>query len=83
VANGGVADLLIDVLVERGVVTRDRIVQFDKDNRPIHFGNIVYRSESLPYLRDEHNSHYIHDRTDMQLVHRVLATETLLPNEAV
>ncbi|CAF1578480.1 unnamed protein product [Rotaria sordida] len=77
VAKGGVADPLIDVLVERGIVTRDRIVQFDKDIRPNHFANIVYRSDSWPYLRDKDNSHYIHDRTDMQLVHRVMATDKL------
>ncbi|CAF0838033.1 unnamed protein product [Rotaria sordida] len=77
VAKGGVADPLIDVLVERGIVTRDRIVQFDKDIRPNYFANIVYRSDSWPYLRDKDNSHYIHDRTDMQLVHRVMATDKL------
>jgi hypothetical protein len=77
VAKGGVADLLIDVLVERGIVTRDRIVQFDKDIRPFHFANIIYRSESWPH----NNPHYVHDRTSMQLVHRVMASNELLPNE--
>jgi hypothetical protein len=81
VAKGGVADSMIDVLVERGVVTRDRIVQFDKDTSPNHFANIVYRSESWPYLRDKDNSHYIHDRTDMQLVYRVMAADELLPSD--
>ncbi|CAF2998070.1 unnamed protein product [Rotaria sp. Silwood2] len=77
VAKGGVADSLIDVLIERGIVTRDRIIQFDKDIRPNHFANIVYRSESWPYVGDKGNSHYIHDRTDMQLVHRAMATDDL------
>ncbi|CAF3509347.1 unnamed protein product [Rotaria socialis] len=77
VAKGGVADMLIDVLVERDIVTRDRIVHFDKDIRPIHFGNIVYRSESWPYLNSKDGGHYLHDRTDMQLVHRVMATDEL------
>jgi hypothetical protein len=81
VAKGGVADLLIDVLVERGIVTRARIIPFDKDLRPNHFANIVYRSEAWPYLKDKTNSHFIHDRTDMQLVHRVIAADQLSPNE--
>jgi len=72
---------LIDVLVERGVVTRDRIVQFDKNTRPNHFANIVYRSESWPYLKGKEYAHYVHDRTDMQLVHRVMAPSELLAND--
>ncbi len=81
VAKGGIADPLIDVLIERGVVTRDRIVQFDKKIRPYHFANIVYRSESWPFLKDKNNSHHIHDRTDMQLVHRVMSPIQLISNE--
>jgi hypothetical protein len=81
VAKGGIADPLIDVLVERGVVTRDRIVQFDKNTRPNHFANIVYRSESWPYLKGKEYAHYVHDRTDMQLVHRVMAPSELLAND--
>lgn len=73
-AKGGIVDPLIDVLVERGIVTRDRIIQFDKNIRPNYFANIVYRSESWPCLKDKENSHYLHDRTDMQLVHRVMAS---------
>lgn len=81
VAKGGVADGLIDVLVERSIVTRDRIVPFDEDTRPNHFANIVYRSESWPHLRNKGNSHYIHDRTDMQLVHRVMAANKRLSTD--
>jgi hypothetical protein len=79
VAKGGIADPLIDVLVERGVVKRNRIIQFDKNTRPNHFANIVYRSESWPYLKDKENRQYIHDRTDMQLVHRVMTGNNLRP----
>ncbi|CAF0781549.1 unnamed protein product [Adineta steineri] len=75
VAKGGIADSLIDVLVERGIVTRDRIIPYDNNNRPYYFANIVYRSESWPYLTDKNNSHHLYDRTDMQLVHRALATD--------
>jgi hypothetical protein len=78
VAKGGIADPLIDVLVEQGIVTRDRILQFDKTTRPNHFANIVYRSESWPYLKDKDNSHYVYDRTDMELVHRVITNNQLL-----
>ena len=77
VAKGGVADLLIDILIDRGVVTRDRIVQFDKDILPNYFANIVYRSETWPHS----TPHYIHDRTSIQLVHRVIVGNKLLPNE--
>ncbi|UJR08088.1 hypothetical protein I4U23_012365 [Adineta vaga] len=72
VAKGGVADLLMDVLIERDVVTRDRIVLFDKKNRDDYYANIVYRSESWPYLWNQSYAHRLHDRTDMQLAHRVL-----------
>ncbi|CAF1394796.1 unnamed protein product [Adineta ricciae] len=75
VAKGGVADGLIDILVDRGVVTRDRIVPYEKQNSSYHYAHIVYRSEAWPYLNDASNSHYVHDRTDMQLVHRVLAAD--------
>ncbi|CAF3436141.1 unnamed protein product [Rotaria sp. Silwood1] len=81
ISKGGVADPLIDVLVERGIVTRDRIVPFDKDTRPNHFANIIYRSEPWPYVGDKDNAHYIHDRTDMQLVHRAMATDDLTVTE--
>ncbi|CAF3433148.1 unnamed protein product, partial [Rotaria sp. Silwood2] len=81
VASGGVADSLTDVLIERGVVTRNRIVQFDKRKHPYHFANIVYRSESWPYLRGKENAVCIHDRTDMQLVHQVLAGDVLPPTD--
>jgi len=77
VAKGGIADAFIDILVERGIVTRDRIVQFDRDTRPNHFANIVYRSESWPFLRGNGSSYYVHDKTDMQLVHRVMTGDTL------
>jgi hypothetical protein len=80
VAKGGVADAFIDVLIERGIVTRDRIVQYDKDIRPKHFANVVYRSESWPYLRGKDSSYYVHDRMDMQLVHRVMTGDVLLPS---
>ncbi len=72
VAKGGIADGFMDVLVERGIVTRDRIVQFDKDAHVNHFANIVYRSESWPFLRSEDSSYYIYDQTNMELVHRVM-----------
>ncbi|UJR32820.1 hypothetical protein I4U23_020282 [Adineta vaga] len=75
VAKGGVADGLIDVLIERGIVTRDRIIPFDKQTSSYHYAHIVYRSEPWPYIHDTSNSHYIHDRTDMQLVHRALAID--------
>ncbi|CAF4424089.1 unnamed protein product, partial [Adineta steineri] len=45
------------------------------NNRPYYFASIVYRSESWPYLTDKNNSHHLYDRTDMQLVHRALATD--------
>lgn len=77
VAKGGVADRLVDVLVERGIVTRDRIIQYDKHSHHYHFANIVYRSDPWPYVNDKENSHYLHDRTDMQLVHRVMANDGL------
>jgi hypothetical protein len=79
VAKGGIADAFIDILVERGIVTRDRIVQYDQHFRPKHFANIVYRSESWPHLRGKDSSYYVHDRTDMQLVHRVMAGDELSP----
>jgi hypothetical protein len=72
VAKGGIADGFMDVLVERGIVTRDRLVQFDKDAHVNHFANIVYRSESWPFLRSEDSSYYIYDQTNMELVHRVM-----------
>ncbi|CAF1022004.1 unnamed protein product [Adineta ricciae] len=72
VAKGGIADLLVDVLVERGVVTRDRIIPFEKGRYADHFANIVYHSESWPYQWNQTHSNSLHDRTDMQLVHRVL-----------
>ncbi len=72
VAKGGIADGFMDILVERGIVTRDRIVQFDKNAHVYHFANIVYRSESWPFLKGEDSSHYIYDRTNVQLVHRVM-----------
>ncbi|CAF3320374.1 unnamed protein product [Rotaria socialis] len=79
VAKGGVADSLLDVLIERGVVTRDRIVPFDQNARPNHFANMVYRSDSWPYLRGKEGAVCIHDRTDMQLVHRVLVGDEQPP----
>lgn len=81
VAKGGVADMLIDVLIDRGIVTRDRIVQFDKNMNEYYFANIVYRSDPWPYLKERNNVHYHHDRTDMQLVHRVIATDELSTKE--
>jgi hypothetical protein len=78
VAKGGVADPIIDVLIERGVVTRDRIIQFDKNIRPNHSANIVYRSDPWPYLKDKDDAHYSQDRTGMQLVHRVMAGDKQL-----
>jgi hypothetical protein len=72
VAKGGIADAFMDILVERGIVTRDRIVQFDNNAHVYHFANIVYRSESWPFRNGEDSSHYIYDRTNVQLVHRVM-----------
>jgi hypothetical protein len=81
VAKGGIADAFIDVLIERGIVTRNRIVQYEKNTGPKHFANIVYRSESWPFLTGKDSSYYVYDRTDMQLVHRVLAGDKLSPND--
>lgn len=81
VAKDGIADSLVDVLIERGVITRDRIVPFQKKTRPNHFANIVYRSETWPYVKGKENGVCMHDRTDMQLVHRVLAGAVREPTE--
>jgi hypothetical protein len=70
------APVTAKVLVAKGgVVTSDRIVLFDKDIRLNHFANIVYRSD--PWS----NSTGIHDRTDIQLVHRFIAADPLQPNQ--
>jgi hypothetical protein len=72
VAKGGIADAFVDILVERGIVTRDRIIQFG-NNVPInYFANIVYRSEFWPFLKGEDSSYHIYDRANVQLVHRVM-----------
>ena len=72
VAKGGIADAFVDVLVERGIVTRDRIVSFDNNAYTNYFANIVYRSEFWPFLTGEDNSYFVYDRTNMQLVHRAI-----------
>ena len=71
VARGGIADTLMDVLVERRVVTRDRIVQYQGGT---YSADVLYRTDTWPYLTDKYN-HYAHDRTDMQLVHRSLVDD--------
>ncbi|CAF1109624.1 unnamed protein product [Adineta steineri] len=73
VSKGGVADLLVDVLVERGIVARDRIIPYEAHKGSYHFASIVYRSETWPYVGNRPIPNHLHDRTDMQLVHRVLA----------
>ena len=75
VAKGGIADKLMDVLVDRRVVTRDRIVQYESGT---YSADVVYRTDTWPYLTDKYN-HYAHDRTDMQLVHRTLVDD--LPDQ--
>ena len=72
VSHGGVANPLMDVLVERGLVERSRLVPFESAG--LYHADVVYRSESWPYLTDKYN-HYAHDRTDMQLVHRTLVDD--------
>ena len=74
ISKGGVADLLIDILVECSVDTRDRIVHFDKD---IHFASIVYRTKSWSYAQDEENSRYSYVPTDMELVRRIIVENDL------
>ena len=75
VAKGGIADKLMDVLVDRRVVTRDRIVLYDSGT---YSADVLYRTDAWPYLTDKYN-HYAHDRTDMQLVHRTLVDD--LPDQ--
>ena len=75
VAKGGVADLLMDVLVERGVVARDRLVPFERTKQSDHFANVVYRSEAWPFMWNHTYPNSLHDRTDMQLVHRVFTAD--------
>jgi hypothetical protein len=70
VAQGGIADALMDLLVERKVITPDRIVRWQGGGQT-HFGRVVYRSEAWPYLDGEKYGNYLHDRTDMELMHRV------------
>ena len=71
VAKGGIADKLMDVLVDRHVLTRDRIVQYEGGT---YSADVLYRTDTWPYLTDKYN-HYAHDRTDMQLVHRTLVDD--------
>ena len=81
VAKGLIADSFMDVLIERGVITRDRLIPYDDQIYPYHFANIVYRSESSPYLVNAEHDQFIHDRTDMQLLHRVISADPRVRNE--
>ena len=74
-STGSFALELLDVCVERGIVTRDRLIPFD--SRKTYAAKVVYRSETSPYWSDD--GHYVHDITDMQVVHRALARE--LPDQ--
>jgi len=69
VSGGTFASQLIDVCVERGLVTRDRIVVYERHKT--YAGRIVYRSETSPFWKQD--GHYVHDRTDMEVVNRALA----------
>ena len=73
VAEGGIASQLLDVLVERGLVSRQRLVPFAP--RTVYHADVLYRSESFPYLQQYKYNHYAHDRTDMELVHRSLVDD--------
>ncbi|CAF2138499.1 unnamed protein product [Rotaria magnacalcarata] len=79
VASGGKADQFMDILVERSIVTRDRIVPYDKNK--IYQAKIVYRSETWPYLPGDLYGKYLHDRTDMEIVYRSLIMNELLDEE--
>ena len=77
VASGGVADAVMDVLVERGVVAKERIIRYSRG--ATYFAKVVYRSEPWPYLPVAHHRHpsprYLYSESDMQLVHRAMSDD--------
>ncbi|CAF4321356.1 unnamed protein product [Rotaria sp. Silwood2] len=79
VASGDAADQFVDILVNQSIITRDRIIPYDKNK--IYQAKIVYRSESWPYLSGDLYGKYLHDRTDMEIVHRSLILNELPEEE--
>lgn len=75
VATGGIADQLIDILIENHLITRDRIVPYREDR--IYSANIVYRTESWPHLNSEKDGTFAFDRTDMETVHKAFIHQEL------
>ena len=68
----GIAGQLLDILIEKRIITKDRIIPVQRD--VTYHAKIVYRSEACPYLKGDEYGNYLHDRTDMELVHKVMMT---------
>ena len=63
VAHSSVTEQLLEVLVERGFLTNERIVWYEGG---LYMGGLLYQSQSWPFRGP---GRQLHDRTDMRTVH--------------